>query len=493
MNKSAPVIVWFRQDLRVSDNPALLEAAATGAPLVCIFCLEDGTPGQRPLGGAARWWLHHSLAALREALAARGAILRYFKGPAGEALAALCDATGASTVLWNRRYGHDATQIDAPIKATLRARGLRCDSFGASLLYEPWEVATKAGDPVRVFSPFWRQARAKGEPRAPLPAPIALRDDSNREKLPREVSLADLALLPRTPDWAAGLRATFTPGEAGAQARLRRFVEHGLPHYADNRDRPDLDITSKLSAHLRFGDLSPHQIWHYASDAVAAGTTTAAERHLEKFRAEIGWREFSHHLLHYNPELARQNFQPRFDHFPWRDDAPALHAWQRGQTGYPIVDAGMRELWQTGTMHNRVRMIVASFLIKHLMIDWRQGEAWFWDTLCDADPANNAASWQWVAGSGADAAPYFRVFNPVLQGAKFDPEGAYVRRYVPELAAMAAPHIHTPWQTPPHLLAKAGVRLGTTYPEPIIDLDEGRRRALAAFAALPARDVFVAP
>lgn len=490
MDNSSPVIVWFRTDLRVSDNPALQEAIATGHPLLCIFCMEEGSPGMRTLGGATRWWLHHSLAALSKTLAARGAQLRVFRGSAEIVLSGLIEVIQPCAVLWNRRYGHDATQIDAPLKAALRGRGLRCASFKASLLYEPWEVATKAGGPARVFSPFWRQARARGEPRPPLPAPETLRNYAGRKKLPREVALADLDLLPRTPGWADGLGATFTPGEAGAQARLQHFVAHGLPLYADNRDRPDLDITSKLSPHLRFGDISPYQIWHHANDAVAAGTTSASERDLEKFRSEIGWREFSYHLLHYNPELARKNFQPRFDHFPWRDDATALLAWQRGLTGYPIIDAGMRELWQTGTMHNRVRMIVASFLIKHLLIDWRQGEAWFWDTLCDADPASNAASWQWVAGSGADAAPYFRVFNPVLQGTKFDPDGAYVRRYVPELAGLTTPHIHTPWLAPPAMLSRAGVQLGGNYPAPIIDLDAGRQRALVAFSALQARDDF---
>lgn len=490
MDKSSPVIVWFRRDLRASDNPALQEAVATDRPLLCIFCMEDGTPGQRPMGGAARWWLHHSLAALSDALAQRGARLRFFRGPAETVITSLCDVTRPAAVLWNRRYGADATRIDTPLKAALRARGLRCDSFKASLLFEPWEVATKAGAPARVFSPFWRQARANGEPRPPLSAPKTLTDFHGRETLPHEVGLTDLALLPRAPDWAGGLRATFTPGEAGAQARLRDFVAHGLPLYAENRDRPDLDITSKLSPHLRFGDISPNQVWHYANDAVAAGTTSATDRDLEKFRSEIGWREFSYHLLHYNPDLARKNFQPRFDHFPWHDDAPAVLAWQRGQTGYPIIDAGMRELWQTGTMHNRVRMIVASFLIKHLLIDWRQGEAWFWDTLCDADPASNAASWQWVAGSGADAAPYFRVFNPVLQGNKFDPEGAYVRRYVPELAGLPAPQIHTPWLASQTLLNRADVQLGGNYPRPIIDLDAGRQRALAAFACLQGNDEF---
>ncbi len=484
--------MWFRTDLRVSDNLALTQAVASGQPLLCVFCLEDDTPGHRPHGGASRWWLHHALVDLQQALTARGAQLRYFRGPAATILPALCEATGATTVLWNRRYGHDATRIDAPLKTMLRERGLRCDSFNAALLYEPWEVATKAGDPARVFTPFWRQARARGEPRAPIPAPDSLRGFHHDAKLPDEVDLAELALLPRTPDWAEGLRATFTPGETGAQQRLRDFLNNGLPHYATHRDRPDLDITSKLSAHLRFGDISPHQIWHYAGNAVAAGDTNASERDLEKFRSELGWREFSYHLLHYNPELASKNFQPRFDHFPWREDAMALRAWQRGQTGYPIVDAGMRELWQTGTMHNRVRMIAASFLIKHVMIDWRHGEAWFWDTLCDADPANNAASWQWVAGSGADAAPYFRIFNPVLQGAKFDPDGTYVRRFVPELAGLASAHIHAPWQAPPALLAKAGITLGATYPRPLVELDHGRARALSAFASLQPRDNFAA-
>jgi deoxyribodipyrimidine photo-lyase len=332
-----------------------------------------------------------------------------------------------------------------------------------------------------VFTPFWRAARALGDPAGPQPAPRALRG-ARAPASPKPLRLHDLGLLPVRPDWAGGLRETWTPGESGARKRLAHFIANGLPHYAAKRDRPDVAATSGLSPHLRFGEIGPRQVWH----AVAAAAEQGKARHadVEKFLSELGWREFSYHLLFHNPDLATKNFDARFDGFPWASGTQsrdALRAWQRGRTGIPIVDAGMRELWHTGVMHNRVRMIAASFLIKHLLVDWRQGEAWFWDTLVDADPANNPASWQWVAGSGADAAPYFRIFNPVLQGAKFDPDGRYVRRWVPELAQLPARHIHAPWQAPEAVLEAAKLVLGRDYPHPIVDLGEGRARALAAF------------
>ena len=394
-------------------------------------------------------------------------------------------ALDASAVFWTRRYEAAAIEIDKSVKATLHDDAIVAESFNGQLLHEPWTVRTKLGDFYRVFTPYWRTCLAGPPPAAPHAAPRRLSAAPWLADGPQRVTLADLNLLPGKPDWAGGLRATWTPGEAGARARLADFVDSGLKAYAAGRDQPALPATSRLSPHLRFGEISPRQALAAARHAADAGK--APPHDVEKFAAELGWREFSYHLLFHVPDLAKRNFQPRFDAFPWRDPAPAeLKSWQQGRTGYPIVDAGMRELWQTGTMHNRVRMIVASFLVKDLMADWRIGEDWFWDTLCDADPASNSASWQWVAGSGADAAPYFRVFNPVLQGAKFDPSGAYVRKYVQEVALLPDAWIHRPWEAPPLVLAAAKLSLPRDYPLPIVDHGRARDRALEAFAEVKA-------
>jgi deoxyribodipyrimidine photo-lyase len=475
---------WFRSDLRIHDNPAFAEAAAAGA-LACIF-IDETNETHRACGGASRWWLHHSLAALSQAIAERGGTLILMRGNSRAIIPEVANRLGCDLVTWNRRYSEAERKTDSAIKEHLKDAGIRAESFNGGLLYEPWEVQSQAGGPMRVFTPFWKAARATRDPARPLPAPARL-------PLPMTIDLAGvgvvrsldaLGYLPTRPDWAGGLRAAFTPGEAGAMQALDAFIVGPLEGYADHRDRPDFVSTSRLSPHLASGDLSPRQIWHAVETAALTGRTKASDRDIAKFFAELGWREFSHHLLFHYPHLPNANYQPKFDAFPWRKDDAALRAWQRGLTGYPMVDAGMRELWQTGFMHNRVRMIVASFLIKHLMIDWREGEAWFWDTLCDADPANNAASWQWVAGSGADAAPYFRIFNPFGQGEKFDAKGDYVRRYVPEIAGLPDDLIHTPWLAPPHILARAGVRLDETYPRPIIDHDFARARALEAFKSI---------
>ena len=473
---AAPVLLWFRDDLRLDDNPALTAAAAAG-PVVALFVLD---PETAPPGGAARWWLGHSHAALAADLSARGIPFLLEAGPARALVPEAVRRIGAKAVFWNRRYTAPAVAIDTELKATLRAAGLRVDSRAANLLFEPWTVTTKAGTPFRVFTPFWRAARALDPPRAPLPVPAGLTGVTG---LASSGTPESLGLLPVRPDWAAGLRATWTPGEAGARQRLTDFLAHGLARYAEARDRPAAEAVSRLSPHLRFGEISPHRIWHAVG--LRADADPAAATGATKFLSELGWREFSWHLLHQQPDLATRNFQPRFDAFPWVEPGPELAAWQQGRTGYPIVDAGMRELWQTGWMHNRVRMIAASFLIKDLRLDWRLGEAWFRDTLVDADPAANPASWQWVAGSGADAAPYFRIFNPVLQGEKFDPDGAYVRRFVPELARLPDRWLHRPFEAPAAVLAAAGVRPGTSYPLPIVDHGRARDAALAAFATLP--------
>ena len=472
------VIVWFRDDLRLADNRALAAAVATGQPVLAIYVFDEDSPGIRPLGGASRWWLHHSLAALGADLTRLGTALHIYRGAAGVLVPKLATAANASAIFWSRRYGAAERAIDTAVKSALRDAGIAAESCSDHLLVEPWEIKTKAGEPFKVFTPFWRTVRTRGDPSAPAGKPKRT-SAAGPPTAPKPVALDSLGLLPTKPDWSGGLRATWTPGEAGARKQLSQFIANRLSAYAAGRDRPDLGATSGLSPHLRFGEIGPRQVWHAVARAAEDGSAPHGDA--EKFLSELGWREFYYHLLFHHPDLATANFDTRFDAFPWLKNAKALHAWQRGRTGYPIVDAGLRELWHTGAMHNRVRMIAASFLIKHLLGDWRQGEQWFWDTLVDADPANNAASWQWVAGSGADAAPYFRIFNPVLQGAKFDPEGTYVRRWVPELAKLPDKHIHQPWDAPAAVLEAAGMTLGRDYPHPIIALDEGRARALAAF------------
>jgi deoxyribodipyrimidine photo-lyase len=467
-------LILFRDDLRLADHPAL--ASVAGEALLSVYVDEQGT-GRRPLGGASRWWLHRSLKALSDDLAARGGRLDILSGDPRDLIPALARASGASRIVWSRRYDQPARDVDAALKTDLKAKGFAVESFCASLLYEPWTVKTGDGRPFRVFTPLWKAARLSGAPPAPIPAPARLTAVDWPADAPPRLALDDLGLLPTKPDWAGGLRAAWTPGEAGAQARLAAFLDDGLMGYADGRDRPAAPHSSRLSPHLRFGEISPRQVFHAASLAAEAGD--APWRDVEKFQAELGWREFSYHLFFHWPALPTKNFNPRFDAIPWaQPDADALERWRKGRTGLPLIDAGMRELWATGFMHNRVRMAVASLLIKNMLTDWRIGEDWFWDTLCDADPASNAASWQWVAGSGADAAPYFRIFNPVLQGEKFDPQGDYVRRWVPELAALPDKWIHKPWMAPP------AVRDALDYPAPLVDLAASRARALDAFAAV---------
>lgn len=474
-----PIVVWLRSDLRLADNPAITHAVQSGRPLVVLYNLDDGSSGLRSLGSASRWWLENSLRGLDQDLKTIGGSLVLRRGPSARVLDEVVTATSAGAVCWNRRYDAAGIAIDAALKQSLRARGLSVSSFQANLLFEPWTVRSRAGEPFRVYSPFWRAAIATGAPRAPLAAPTRL----TAPAVPvASDKLEDWSLSPTSPNWAAAFFQSWTPGEAGGRAKIETFLADGIGHYAEHRDRPGHQSTSRLSPHLAFGEISPFQIWH--ATRMVADQEPNHHRHAEKFLSEIGWREFSYHLLHHWPDLATNNFQSRFDSFPWSEDDAAVAAWRRGKTGIPLVDAGMRELWSTGWMHNRVRMIVGSFLVKHLLQDWRIGERWFWDTLLDADPANNAASWQWVAGSGADAAPYFRVFNPVLQGEKFDTDGGYVRRFVPELARLPAAYIHRPWEAPSNILVAAGVTLGQDYPYPIVDLAHGRDRALAAFESL---------
>jgi deoxyribodipyrimidine photo-lyase len=467
-------IVWFRQDLRTHDNPALAAAAARGA-VVPIFILDETTSEYCwPLGGASRWWLHHSLVALRNDLGH----LTLFKGAPCDLMPEIIKKVGASAVYWNRCYEPFAIARDKKLKASLKGLGIEVHSFNANLLHEPWEVATGSGAPFKVYTPFWRASLGK-----PIAAPLLTPKITIDMSAPVGGSLSDWALQPREPDWAVGWETFWKPGEAGALAQFDKFVEDGLAEYGGARDRPDLKGTSRLSPHLHWGEISPRQIW---TRLTLEADDPLKRASAEKYLSEIGWREFAHHLLYHFPTLPEQNWRQNFDAYPWRDNASDLRAWQRGMTGYPLVDAGMRELWRTGWMHNRVRMIAASFLVKHLRIDWRQGEAWFWDTLVDADLANNAAGWQWVAGSGADASPYFRIFNPVTQGKKFDPNGDYVRRWCPELARLPDEIIHEPFNAGPETLAQAGIILGSTYPFPIVDHDEARKAALEGYKTVSA-------
>ncbi len=459
-------LVWFRQDLRLGDNPALA-AAVKHKAVVPLYVLDETAP--RALGGASRWWLHHSLSRLSGDLG--GLIIE--RGDPREIVPAVAASAGATAVYWNRCYEPHAVARDKAIKAALKQRGLEANTFNANLLNEPWEVLNSSGEPFKVFTPFWRACRQRpiAPPQKAVRPTVQLPEGTGR-------TLASLELLPRKPNWAAGWETLWTPGEAGAIERLQAFLDESLTGYRDKRDRPNMPSTSRLSPHLHFGEISPRQIWA----ALAPHATDDAE----KFASELGWREFCHHLLFHFPAIPEQNWRSEFDAFPWRVDAQALKAWQRGLTGYPLVDAGMRELWQTGWMHNRVRMITASFLVKDLRIHWRDGEAWFWDTLLDANLANNASGWQWVAGSGADASPYFRIFNPVTQGEKFDPDGSYVRRFCPELGRLPNEYIQAPFLAPTDVLAQARVKLGTTYPAPIVDHARARNDALAALQEMRA-------
>lgn len=457
---SSPVIVWFRQDLRLAANPALAAAAKAGE-IIPLYVLDDETPGQWRWGGASRWWLHRSLASLSRQLPL---LLR--RGRPEQVIAGLIAETGASAIHFSRDYAPWAAAQERLVRQAAEQAGASCHRYGGFLLHEPEAIRNGQGEPYRVYTPYSRACFAAGEPKLPVSAPAI----SLWQGRVAGDQLDDWKLLPAKPNWATGFETEWQPGEAGALRLLQRFLDEGLAGYADGRDRPDQPFISRLSPHLHWGEISPAQVWTATRSAMAAAGGRL-DRSGEKFLKELLWREFSYHILHHWPDLPENPFKPEYNAFPWQPDEQLIRNWQRGETGYPIVDAGMRELWATGFMHNRVRMITASFLIKHLLQPWRAGEDWFWDTLVDADIANNAASWQWVAGSGADAAPYFRIFNPILQGEKFDPAGDYVRRWVPELAHLPDDVVHKPWQAtlPPK-----------SYPPPIVEHDFARKRALAA-------------
>ena len=484
-NSTKATLVWFRNDLRLTDNPALAWAVEQGGAVIPVFIWSPEEEAPWSPGAASRWWLHHSLVALDAALREQGLRLILRSGRVLPALRGLIAATGAAAVAWNRRYEPAMVDGDERVRESLRSSGIAAESFNASLLCEPGDVQTRAGRPFTVFTPFWKACRAGMAVRAPLKPPKRIAAPG---AWPASASLASLGLEPRS-DRAAGIRAAWRPGEAGARTQLRRFLKESLAGYAEGRNRPDRPDTSRLSPHLRFGEIGPRQIWHAVRERAKVRGREPA-RSAAVYLSEIGWREFAHHLLFHFPGIPDAALRPEFAEFPWSRGAVMrrqLKAWQQGRTGYPIVDAGMRELWATGWMHNRARMSVASFLVKDLLVDWRHGARWFWDTLVDADLANNTLGWQWTAGCGADAAPYFRVFNPVLQGQTFDPRGRYVRRWVPELEKLPGTWIHRPWEAPRGVLSAAGVTLGATYPRPIVDHARARGRALKAFAQIKRR------
>ena len=466
------VIMWFRQDLRLSDNPALLKAIQQGRVLP-VFILDEGNDWS--IGGASRWWLHHSLLALNESLQGNLWILR---GDAAELLPQLAREHSASHAFWNRCYEPSIIRRDSLIKEQLTANGITATSSNGSLIWEPWENLKQDGTPYKIFTPFYKYAIANNPPAAPSPAANANFDTV--KCLQGKNRIDDLNLLPEI-NWYEQIASQWQPGELGARQRLQNFTENGLYDYRDGRDYPAKRSVSMLSPHLHFGEISPREA---ASVVKQAGDIDSNEEQAAHFIRELAWREFSYYTLYHFPHICQQNMKSQFDRFPWVKDQKSLCLWQQGQTGFPLVDAGMRELWQTGTMHNRVRMIVGSFLVKNLMIHWLEGARWFWDCLLDADLANNSCSWQWVAGSGADAAPYFRIFNPVTQSTKFDPEGSYIRKYVPELNGLSNKAIHDPSSAAASELEKAGVILGEHYPRAIVDLKESRVRALDAYKAL---------
>jgi deoxyribodipyrimidine photo-lyase len=475
-------LVWFRADLRLADNPALCAAVAAGAPVVPVYIHAPVEEGLWPPGGASRWWLHHSLTRLRQSLAALGTDLCVCASDDSLAsLQMLIRECAATRVVWNRRYEPAIRARDEIIKRTLRAQGIEAESYGSSLLHEPWSVRTRGGGPYQVFTPFWRHCKALADPAEPLPAPTALRAPA---RPPTSQPIESLGLLPSL-DWPAGLAAAWSPGEQGALCRLERFTSEALEDYSSRRDQPGAPGTSQLSPHLHFGEIGPRQIWHAVRRAAQAQGRNFSWRD-SQFLAELGWREFAHHLLYHFPHTPEQPLRANFAQFPWRSSRVLLRAWQRGATGYPIVDAGMRELWRTGWMHNRLRMITASFLVKDLLLHWTDGARWFWDTLVDADLASNTLGWQWVAGCGADAAPFFRIFNPVAQGNRFDAAATYVRRWVPELAALPDRWIQEPWAAPAAVLDAAGITLGVDYPKPLVDHAAARQSALRAFASIRA-------
>lgn len=479
MTRSA--LLWFRQDLRLADNPALNDAIERGFAIIPVYIYETTEEGKWPPGGATKFWLHQSLKSLDKSLRALKSklIIRRTDSTIDE-LQSLVKETGASAVFWNRRYEPAAIARDTKIKETLSGDDIEVHSFNASLLYEPWTIKNKSDKPFKVFTPFWKHCISLNEPPKPLKVPKNIAAPS---KFPQSLKLEELELEPKI-HWAEGIREAWRPGEDGAHAQIQKLLDDVLQHYGEGRNRPDRVGVSRVSPHLHFGEISPRQIWHAVKSEVSTKDGAKSRAGAQVYLKEIIWREFAYHLLYHFPHTESHPLDEKFEVFPFKRDKRALKRWQKGLTGYPLVDAGMRELWHTGWMHNRVRMVVGSFLVKDLLLPWQAGAKWFWDTLVDADLAANTMGWQWVAGCGADAAPYYRVFNPTLQGKKFDPDGEYVRKWVPELAKLDGDKIHTPWLLSNEELKEAGIVLGKNYPKPIVDHSEARLRALDALKSI---------
>ena len=463
-------IQWFRQDLRLSDNPALT-AASRHTNVLPIYILDDDLACENQMGAASRWWLNHSLKSLYTSLDGK---LSVYRGKPIDVLTKIIGSYDVNAIYWNRCYEPWRIDCDSKLKSYLKNMGIKAESTNGSLLWEPWSIKKDDGNPYKVFTPFYRKGCMQAQaPREPIPEPTNTKYLHDKEN---SLGINQLGLLPKKL-WNTKLSSHWDIGESGAHTRFQKFIDEGLDHYKDGRNLPAKPYVSKISPYLHHGEISPNQLWYKVRNL-------ADNKHVDHFCSELGWREFSYSQLFFNPQLPTKNLQSKFDTFPWVDDATLLRSWQKGETGIPMVDAGMRELWQTGYMHNRVRMIVGSFLVKNLRLHWHHGERWFWNTLVDADLANNSSSWQWVAGCGADAAPYFRIFNPVMQGQKFDPDGTYVRYFVPEIASLPNKYLFNPWEAPEDILKETGIQLGSTYPKPIIDLKISRDAALEAFKLL---------
>ncbi len=468
-------IVWFRQDLRLEDNSALASAIRSGRKIVPVYIWCPEEEGEWAPGGASRWWLHHALGDLDQQLRKYGGQLILRNEKAEEALFSLIRETGARAVYWNRRYEPDSIKRDTLLKSKLQDYGVEAVSENSSLLHEPHTIENKQGEPYKVFTRYYKQCLTLETP------DIAHVDFTEFKVHDDDVSslpLESLKLLPEI-SWDGGLKSVWDPTRAGAVAKLDVFEKVVLSNYGKLRNRPDIEGTSRLSPFLHHGQVGPRELLRRFGERKDSGT--------QKFIAEIYWREFGYHILYHFPDTTSEPLRPEFNEFPWQDNDKLLKRWQNGETGFPIVDAGMRQLWDTGWMHNRLRMNVASLLVKHMLIPWRRGAEWFWDTLVDADLASNTLGWQWAGGCGADAAPYFRIFNPILQGKKFDPEGDFVRRYIPELKKLPDEYIHAPWEASSTQLKDAGIEMGKDYPYPVIKHEEGRARALKAFEKLQER------
>jgi len=467
-------IVWLRQDLRTEDHPAL-DAALKRGKVVPLYIWSPAEDKAWPMGGASKWWLHHSLKSLENELRLLGLPLVIREGKSIDVLQEVINETGADAVFWSRTYEPYALKRDSEVTAQLKEQKVLARSFIGNLLFEPWTIQNKQGKPFQVFTYFWKTCLQQDQEFTLLPSPVRVTSKPIEiESLPLE----NLNLLPKNP-WDEGIAHTWKPGSCYAKEFITYFLEGGAADYGSRRDRPDLPGVSRLSPYLHFGEVSIRTLWNCVIERLGAEIG-------ECYLRQLGWREFAHHLLYHFPKTPSEPLRPEFENFPWMDNNRSLKAWQRGVTGFPFIDAGMRQLWITGWMHNRARMVTGSFLVKDLLQSWQNGAKWFWDTLVDADLANNTLGWQWVAGCGADAAPYFRIFNPITQGEKFDPEGSYVRKWIPELAQLPNKWIHQPWNAPADVLAKAGVILGDTYPYPIVNHNEARLKALEAFEEIKA-------